>query len=40
MPRIRQYADLYAQRDFWREIDRRCPDAGVGLPYLRVECVR
>lgn len=29
MPKIRQYADLYAQRDFWREIDRRCPDAGV-----------
>lgn len=29
MPKIRQYAEQYAQRDFWREIDRRCPDAGV-----------
>lgn len=29
MPRIRQCADLYAQRDFWSEINRRCPDVGV-----------
>lgn len=29
MPRIRQYAERYAVEDFWKEIDRRCPDAGV-----------
>lgn len=29
MPRIRQYADRYAVDDFWKEIDRCCPLAGI-----------
>lgn len=29
MPRIRQYADRYAVEDFWKEIDRCCPLAGI-----------
>lgn len=29
MPRIRQYADRYAAEDFWKEIDRCCPLAGI-----------
>lgn len=29
MPRIRQYADQYSQDDFWTEVDRRCPVAGI-----------
>lgn len=29
MPRIRQYAEHYAVEDFWTEIDRCCPLAGI-----------
>lgn len=29
MPRIRQYAERYAVEDFWKEIDRCCPLAGI-----------
>lgn len=29
MPRIRQYAERYAAADFWKEIDRCCPLAGI-----------
>lgn len=29
MPRIRQYAERYASEDFWKEIDRCCPMAGI-----------
>lgn len=29
MPRIRQYAERYAAEDFWKEIDRCCPMAGI-----------
>lgn len=29
MPRIRQYADRYTSEDFWKEIDRCCPLAGI-----------
>ena len=29
MPRIRQYAERYAVDDFWKEIDRCCPLAGI-----------
>lgn len=29
MPRIRQYAERYASEDFWKEIDRCCPLAGI-----------
>ena len=29
MPRIRQYAERYAVKDFWKEIDRCCPLAGI-----------
>ena len=29
MPRIRQYAERYATEDFWKEIDRCCPLAGI-----------
>ena len=29
MPRIRQYAERYAAEDFWKEIDRCCPLAGI-----------
>ena len=29
MPRIRQYAERYALDDFWKEIDRCCPLAGI-----------
>lgn len=29
MPRIQQYAERYAAEDFWKEIDRCCPMAGI-----------
>ena len=29
MSRIRQYAERYAVDDFWKEIDRCCPMAGI-----------
>ena len=29
MPRIRQYAERYAAEDFWKEINRCCPLAGI-----------
>ena len=29
MPRIRQYADRYTSEDFWKEINRCCPLAGI-----------
>ena len=29
MPSIRQYAERYAVEDFWKEIDRCCPLAGI-----------
>lgn len=29
MPRIRQYAERYTAEDFWKEIDRCCPLAGI-----------
>lgn len=29
MPRIRQYADRYTAEDFWQEINRCCPLAGI-----------
>ena len=29
MPRIRQYSDRYTAEDFWKEINRCCPLAGI-----------
>ena len=46
MPRIRQYAERYAVKDFWKEIDRCCPLAGIlrnyrkGKTEMRVSVLR
>ena len=47
MPRIRQYAERYAVEDFWKEIDRCCPLAGIqsdnaskGKTEMRVSVLR